>query len=56
MKGRRLWMRVQTAAGELRVYATTLAVENDDGEACDATFDPDTHTRSKCDGARTPRR
>ena len=44
MKGRRLWMRVQTAAGELRVYATTLAVENDDGEACDATFDPDTHT------------
>lgn len=44
MRGRRLWLKLQTQRGELRVYVTKLPLKDDDGNKCDALYDEDLNT------------
>ncbi len=44
MRGRRLWMKLQTQRGELRVYVTKEPLKDNDGGRADALFDEDLNT------------
>jgi hypothetical protein len=41
MRGRRIWVKLQTQRGELRVYVVKWVLKDDDGNVADALYDSD---------------
>lgn len=44
MRGRRLWLKLSTQRGELRVYVTKWPLKDDEGNAADALYDENLNT------------